>query len=123
MNRKTDLLRNTLITLLVLMGLAVLAVVVGYPLLNGEIPTNVIWLISVLMGADAICYFVAAWGVAKNIKWLYPLTTALLIVNALGVIFDDIGVIDVIFMVANTLILILLLNYRKKLQKVANDSK
>lgn len=68
-------------------------------------------------------YFVVAWGVAKNVKWLYPLTTALLIVNALGTIFDDVGVIDVVFMVANTLILILLLNYRKKLQKVANDSK
>ncbi len=105
------------------MGLAVLAVVVGYPLLNREIPANVIWLISLLMGADAICYFVVAWGVAKNVKWMYPLTTALLIVNALGTIFDDVGVIDVVFMVANTLILILLLNYRKKLQKVANDSK
>lgn len=116
------MVKKILTALLIAMGLAVLAVVVGYPLLNGEIPANVIWIISVLMGADAICYFVAAWGVAKNVKWLYPLTTALLIVNALGAIFDDIGVIDVIFMVANTLILILLLNYRKKIQKVANDS-
>ncbi len=123
MNEKTNLLKSILTILLSAMGLAVLAVVVGYPLLNGEIPANVIWLISVLMGVDAICYFVAAWGVAKNVKWLYPLTTALLIVNALGAIFDDVGVIDVVFMVANTLILILLLNYRKKLQKVINDSK
>jgi len=116
-------MKRILTLILTFLGLAIVAVVVGYPLLDAEIPENVIWIISLLMGADAICYFVAAWGVAKNVKWLYPLTTALLIVNTLGAIFDDIGVIDVVFMVTNTLILVLLLNYRKKIQRVANDNK
>jgi hypothetical protein len=121
MSNKNNLLRSFLIALLSIMGVAVSAVAVGYPLLNSEISTNVVLAISVLMGADAVCYFVATWGVAKKIKWLYPPTVVLLVVNILGAIFDDIGVVDIIFVMVNALILILLLNYQKKIRNFVNN--
>lgn len=123
MSNKNNLLRSFLIALLSIMGVAVSAVAVGYPLLNSEISANVVLIISVLMGMDAVCYFIAAWGVAKNMKWLYLPVIFLLVINILGAIFDDIGVIDVVFVVANILTLTFLYNYQKKIQKVVNDSK
>ncbi|HOE15551.1 MAG TPA: hypothetical protein PLH82_02700, partial [Candidatus Paceibacterota bacterium] len=64
----------------------------------------------------AICYFVAAWGILKNKKWLFPWTVALLIVNILALIFDDIGVIDISYGIFNFLILALVIySYRKNL--------
>jgi hypothetical protein len=62
MSNKNNLLRSFLIALLSIMGVAVSAVAVGYPLLNSEISTNVVLAISVLMGADAVCYFVVGRG-------------------------------------------------------------
>ena len=109
-----NLLQKILVALFILVGLAVAAVAIRYSIFATTVALNLRLIFFAILFADAICFFVAAWGVAKNIKWLYPLTIALLVVNALGLIFDDIGFADIAATAINILLLILLIvNHRK----------
>lgn len=102
-----------LVILLILSGIGTLLAAAGYPIYNPSLALNLRLIFFFLLFADAVCYFVAAWGANKNIKWLYPLTIALLVINALGLIFDDIGLVDISFSLFNILILIILIyNHR-----------
>lgn len=107
-------MKKILTILLSLMGAGVLAVAVRYTFWGPDIPLVLRLIFFFLLFADAVCYFVAAWGVAKNIKKIYPLTIALLIINVFGTIFDDIGFVDIAAAAINIIIIILLVyNHRK----------
>jgi hypothetical protein len=96
------------------MGLGVLAAGTFYAVEPemASLPIRLIFLFLLL--ADAVCYFVAAWGVCRDIKWVYPLAVILLIINTLALIFDNIGVIDLSVAAFNILLLILLIINHKK---------
>ena len=108
-------LKKFLVLILVLLGLLTLAVAVYYPINTTSISLALRVMFFLLLSADAICYFVAAWGILINKKWLFPWTVALLVVNILALIFDDIGAIDLAFGVFNILILILVIYYNRKI--------
>jgi len=106
-------MKKILTILLALFGLGTLAVTVNYIFFGPEIPLALKVIFFALLFADTVCYFGAAWGVWKNIKWIYPLTIALLVVNALGLIFDDIGLVDILVAIFNIFVLVLLVYNRK----------
>jgi hypothetical protein len=108
------IVKKLLTVLLIVVGMAVLAVAVRYTFWPLDISLTLKIIFFVLLGGDAICYFVAAWGVAKNVKWLYPFTIALLVINTLGAIFDDIGLADIIASGINIVLLIMLIYVYKK---------
>ena len=111
---KAKTLMRPLAYLLILLGLGVLAAAAGYPIYNPTVPLNWRLVLSLFLLADAACYFTAAWEVLKGIKWLSLPTMALLTINALAVIFDDIGLPDIIFLALNTSALALLIYSKKK---------
>lgn len=108
------LIRSILAIFLVLFGLGTVVVAINYTFFSPDILLVLRLVFFFLLLTDAVCYFVAAWGVAKNIKWVYPLTIILLIVNILGLIFDDFGLIDASAAVVNIIILVLLVYNHKK---------
>ncbi len=112
---KNNLFAKILAILLTLSGLGTLAVGIRYSFFGPDILLTLKIIFFALLFADAICYFGAAWGVLKNIKWLFPLTIALLIVNALGIIFDDIGLVDILAFLVNVIILVLVIYNHNKL--------
>jgi uncharacterized membrane protein len=101
--------------LLTLFGLGTLAVAIRYSFFGPEIALNLKIIFFALLFADAVCYLIAAWGMWKNIKWIYPLTVALLVVNALAIIFDNIGLIDILAFLVNVIILVLVIYNHNKL--------
>lgn len=108
-------LKKFLILILVLLGLLTLTVAVYYPINTTSISLTLRLMFFLLLSADAICYFVAAWGILISKKWFFPWTVALLVVNILALIFDDIGIIDLAYGVFNLLILILVIYYNRKI--------
>jgi len=109
-----NLIEKILTVSFVLVGLGVLAVAVNYTFFGPDIPLVLRVIFFSLLFTDAICYFVAAWGVWKNIKWLYPLIIALLAINIIGIIFDDIGFVDIAAAVYNVILLVLLIHNHNK---------
>lgn len=121
MSNKNNLLRNVLIVLLGVMGFAVLAVAVRYTFWGPEIALVLRLIFFFLLFTDAVCYFVAAWGVRRGKKWVYTFTIALLAVNILAVIFDDIGLVDIVAMGFNLLMLIMLFYSKKEIYVGSKD--
>jgi len=117
-----SLIKNLLIILLSLSGLAILAMVAFWAL-EGEMASRLILLVFLtLMLFDAIGYFVAAWGVCRNIRKLYPWTLALLTINIIALIFDQIGVIDLTVGGINLLLLILVIYNHKTTSKISGHN-
>ena len=107
------MLKKIIIISLIISGLSTSVVAVYYPINTVSISLALRLMFFLLLFADAICYFVAAWGILKNMKWLFPWTVALLVVNILALIFDDIGIIDLAYGIFNLLILILVVYYHR----------
>jgi len=107
-------MKKILAVLLSLVGAGVLAVAINYTFFGPDLPLVLRLIFFFLLFADAVCYFVAAWGIFKKIKKIYPLTIALLVINALGIIFDDIGFVDIATAGVNIVIIILLIYDHQK---------
>lgn len=105
-------MRKLIIALLVIAGLATLAVGIYFPIQAISVPLSIRLIFSGLMVLDAIAYFVVSWGIYKEIKWLFYPTVVLLAINILALAFDNIGWADFVFGFYN-LILILLIFWRK----------
>lgn len=110
-----NFLHHLLIFLLALTGVGLLVLAVFYYQTQTNIATNVRAIIAGLFFLDAIFYFVVAWGVCRKIKWLYWCGIALVAVNAVAIIFDDIGFYDIIASLINIPLLIMLISDRKQL--------
>lgn len=111
------MMRILLYYLLGIFGVVILVSAMFFMVTN----THVMFLIRLIMASilflDAICYFVAAWGIAKNIRWIENLTVFLLAINALGVIFDDIGFYDILTLVSNIILLFMLIFHLRSRHK------
>lgn len=115
--KKYNFLKRLLAILFVLSGLAVFVSAILYPILNPNLPIATRLIISSAIIADAFCYFIAAWSVTRSIKWLYLFTIVLLIVNAIGIIFDEVGMYDILASAFNILLLglfVISLNIKKE---------
>jgi hypothetical protein len=106
---------QVLAVFLTTMGLAVLAVALRYTFWGPDISLVLQLIFFFLLFADAVCYFVAAWGVRRGKKWVCPFTIALLVVNILAAIFDDIGLADIVVMGFNLLMLVMLFYSKKEI--------
>lgn len=109
-------------TILILSGLGILAAAIFYALEPEMASLKIRLIFLALLTADAICYFIAAWGVQRSIKRLYFWTLALLSINFIALIFDDTGVIDLTVAGLNLLLLVMvILNF--KLNKPNNEKR
>ena len=101
-----DIVKKILFYLLILSGLAVLLVAANYTFFSPNIPFVLRLIFFLLLLIDATCYFATAWGIFKNIKWLFWPTIVLLVLNTLAAIFDDFGLVDALASAFNLLVLI-----------------
>lgn len=108
-------MKKVLAALFIIMGLMILAVMAFFAIEPEMTSLPVLLTFLALFVIDAICYFVAAWGVSKNIKRLYWPTIAVLGINILALVFDNIGIVDISVALYNILLLILfIINMRRK---------
>jgi len=108
------MLKKIISILLIISGLSTFVVAVYYPVNATTVSFSLKMIFFLLLFTDAVCYFVATWGILKNKKWLFPWTVALLVINILGLIFDDIGAIDITYGIFNFLILVLVIYNHQK---------
>jgi hypothetical protein len=90
-------LKNLLSALFFLAGLATLVIGIYYTVQTTNLAFIIRFIFAALLGLDAIFYFIAAWGIYKKINWIYIPALVLLVVNVLGLIFDDFGLADALF--------------------------
>lgn len=106
---KNIMMKKIISVLLAFFGILTLITGIYYyantPLIDKTIRT----IMFSLFVADAIFYLAASWGVFKKIRWLFWPTIALLAVNILALVFDDIGWVDLSAGFYNLIIIILLL--------------
>lgn len=107
-------LHDLLIILITLSGLAGLVLAIWYPIVQTTVDMKARIIIASFLALDAIFYFVAAWGVYKRIKWIYYFSILLFSINAIAIIFDEIGFYDILAFALNILLLILLIVDNKK---------
>lgn len=97
------------------MGFAVLTVAVRYTFWSPDISPILKTIFFILLGGDAVCYFVAAWGVRRGVKWTYLFTIGLIVINILAAIFDDVGLTDLVAAGINILMLVMLFYGNRKM--------
>jgi len=110
-----NILRKSLVVLFILAGLGIIFVAVYYLVSasNRDISFVIRLVLSLLMGLDALGYLLVAWGLSKNISWIYPFALVLLIINVLALFFDDIGWADISAILFNILFGVLLIIDKK----------
>lgn len=113
MSKKANV-HSFLIILILLTGGIGIVLAILYPLSQTSLGISTRLIVTSFLMIDAICYFVAAWGVHRRIKWIYALSIALFLANALATIFDEIGVYDVLASILNIILLVLLVTDNKK---------
>ena len=110
-------MKKILTVLLIMMGLGILAAATFFAIEPEMVSLVILLVFLALLLIDAICYFVAAWGISKGVKWLYWPTIGILGINISGLVFDNIGFVDISVALFNILILILLIVYHKHEEK------
>ncbi len=107
--------KNLIIYSLIAVGIFLIVVSIMYPIYNDFLPLNTKIIISSLIAIDAILYFVSAWGINRNIKWIYYLTIILIFVNAIASLSDQLGLYDILaFVIHVFLFILLIINYKQK---------
>lgn len=103
------MMKKIISVLLAFLGILTLIAGIYYYMNNPTVDQTTRIILSSLFVADAILYLAASWGVFKKIRWLFWPTIALLAVNILALVFDDIGWVDLSAGFYNLIIIILLL--------------
>lgn len=80
-----------------------------------SVPITIRTIFLLLLTLDAILYFVASWVVAKKIKRFFYAVIFLLSINIIALIFDDVGLVDLLAGFYNLMLIILLaINLKKE---------
>lgn len=104
------LIHNLLIALLIITGLSIIFLTLFYFFnYQDQIPQTALIIISSLLLFDGIIYFSIAYGIIKKIKIFYHFGILLNFLNAIAIIFDNIGLYDIIATIVSLIILILLI--------------
>lgn len=111
-------MNKIIIALLVVFGLFTLMAGIYFPISATAAPLTIRLVFLSLLLIDAILYFIAAWGIGRKIDLLFYPTIMLLALNILGLIFDDLGWINLGAGVYNLLIIILLIANRRQSARV-----
>jgi len=80
---------------------------------SASVPITIRTIFLLLLVVDAILYFVASWVVAKKIKRFFYAVVLLLSINIIALIFDDVGLVDLLAGFYNLILIILLAIYFK----------
>lgn len=104
-----------LVTLFLLAGLGTACIAVYYVVVtsNQNLSLSIRFVFGLLIGLDALFYFLAAWGLYRKAKWVYNFALALIAINILGLVFDDFGLADMLAGLFNLLLGVLLIARRR----------
>ncbi|OPZ23677.1 MAG: hypothetical protein BWZ03_00423 [bacterium ADurb.BinA186] len=76
-------------------------------------PVVIRWIFVSLMTLDAILYFVASWAIFRKIRWFYYPAIFLLAINMIALVFDDVGLVDLVVGFYNAILIVLVLVFLK----------
>jgi len=80
---------------------------------NATMSTPMLWLVAILMFANAIAMHVAAVGLAARRRSAYPFAVAVLLLNLALTFTDQFGLLDMVTLILDVCLLTLLVTRRK----------
>lgn len=107
--------QTLVVVLLVLSGIMWGLFAMLFPGRHALMEPSMRWTIVGLLLLDALFYFVAAWGLARRIRFIHRFALLLVGGNALLSIADQVGLADLVIGLLNVVMLVLLIiTYRNK---------